>query len=262
MEISSRSNPLIKRYKELSNERKARKAAGQFVVEGEKSVREAVQSGCEAGDIAFISESAAKKYPDTVKLVKEKWGAMTITDALAEYISDTKTPQGIFITVKSLDKILNLSTIYNSTRMLYLENLQDTGNIGTIIRTCDALGIDGVIMSPDCADIYSPKTVRSTMGSIFRVPVYFETPDKAIPLLKEAGFAVYAAVLDEKAQPLGSFTFPQKAAAVIGNEGAGITAATRALCGDSVYIPMHGAESLNASVAAAIISWEMNKKDM
>lgn len=259
MEISSRSNPLIKKYRELIYERKARKSCGMFAAEGEKTVREALSSGCELGDTAFVTREAEKKYPDTVKKLKEKTEVYTVSDGLAEYISDTKTPQGIFITVRRLDKILNLSTIYNSRRMLYLENLQDPGNVGTVIRTCEALGIDGAVFSPDCADIFSPKVVRSAMGSIFRLPVYTAPPKEALELLKSAGFSVYAAVLDASARPLGSFDFAEKSAVVIGNEGNGVTPETRGLCGDSLYIPMHGAESLNASVAAAVISWEMNK---
>ena len=260
MELTSRSNALIKRYRELVNDRKARKSSGLFPVEGEKLVREALCCGCELGDIAFVSESAEKKYPDTVKKLREQINTYTITDELAEYISDTKTPQGLFITVRHLDKILNLSTIYNSSRMLCLENLQDSGNIGTMIRTAEALGIDGVILSEGCADAFSPKVVRASMGSVFRVPIYYSSVKEALDMLKEAGFAVYAAMLDKSAQPLGSFAFPDKSAVVIGNEGNGITDDTAALCTGSVYIPIQGAQSLNASIAAAIILWEMNKR--
>ena len=192
-------------------------------------------------------------------MIAEKCNIITITEDIAQYISDTKTPQGIFITVKLLDKILNLSTINNSANFLILENLQDTGNVGTIIRTCDAFKIDGIIMSTDCADPFSPKTVRSTMGSIFRVPIYFSEIDEAIAQLKDNNFTVYAALLDKKAKRLGEEPLPRKTAVVIGNEGNGVTSSTAASCGNSLYIPMDNAESLNASVAASIIAWEISK---
>ena len=243
MEITSRSNPLIKRYRLLSQDKKARREAKMFVAEGERLTREAL-SCADAGDLAFYTVRAMQKYPDTVALLKEKFNAAVISEDIAEYISDTKTPQGIFITVRYLDKILNL---------------QDSGNIGTVIRTCDALGIDGVIMSPDCADIYAPKTVRSTMGSLFRVPVFVDTPENAAKVLAEAGFTLYAAVLDSTARPLGNAQFAEKSAVFIGNEGNGLSKDTVNMCGEKIYIPMRSAESLNASVAAAIISWEMNK---
>ncbi|MBR4305674.1 MAG: RNA methyltransferase [Ruminiclostridium sp.] len=259
MEISSRKNPLIKQYCSLVSDRKSRRENGFFACEGNKLCNEAAKSGCTLGENAFVTETAAKKYPDTVKLIAEKCNIITITEDIAQYISDTKTPQGIFITVKLLDKILNLSTINNSANFLILENLQDTGNVGTIIRTCDAFKIDGIIMSTDCADPFSPKTVRSTMGSIFRVPIYFSEIDEAIAQLKDNNFTVYAALLDKKAKRLGEEPLPRKTAVVIGNEGNGVTNSTAASCGNSLYIPMDNAESLNTSVAASIIAWEISK---
>jgi TrmH family RNA methyltransferase len=133
------------------------------------------------------------------------------------------------------------------------------GNVGTIIRSCDAFKIDGIIMSPDCADPFSPKTIRSTMGSLFRVPVYFSDMENAIKLLKENNFTVYAALLDKNAKKLGEEALTAKTAIVIGNEGNGVTEKTAALCDKALYIPMDNAESLNASVAASIIAWEISK---
>lgn len=259
MEISSRKNPLIKRYRNLVADRKSRREEGFFPCEGSKLCEEAVKSGCTLGENAFVTEAAMKKYPDTVKLIREKCNIVTITEDIAGYISDTKTPQGIFITVKLLDKILNLSTINNSAHFLILENLQDSGNVGTIIRTCDAFKIDGIIMSKDCADPFSPKTVRSTMGSVFRVPIYFYDMEEVITALKENNFTVYAALLDKNAKKLGEEKLPERTAVVIGNEGNGVTDSTAAICANSIYIPMESAESLNASVAASIIAWEISK---
>ena len=259
MEISSRKNPLIKEYRSLMTDRKSRRESGFFPVEGSKLCEEAVKSGAELGKNAFVTQNAVKKYPEVVSLLEERCSIITITEDIAEYISDTKSPQGIFIIVKSLDKILNLSTINSSANFLILENLQDMGNVGTIIRSCDAFRIDGIIMTKDCADPFSPKTVRSTMGSLFRVPVYFSETEEAIKLLQEGDFTVYAALLDKDARKLGEEKLTAKTAIVIGNEGNGVTEKTAALCDKSLYIPMDSAESLNASVAASIIAWEISK---
>ncbi len=257
MEISSRKNPLIKEYRKLVNERKERRAAGFFPCEGAKLADEAIKSGCTLGEYAFVTAAACEKYPGTTAGLAQKCTVVTITEDIADYISDTKSPQGIFITVGYLDKILNLSTISNSRQIIILENLQDMGNIGTIIRTCDAFGIDGIIMSNDCADPFSSKVARSAMGSLFRVPIYFSDIPEAVDLLRQNGFTVYAAMLDRKAERLGDIRFPEKTAVVIGNEGNGVTEKTAAACNKSVFIPMDSAESLNASVAASVIAWEM-----
>ena len=259
MEISSRKNPLIKQYRSLVADRKSRRESGFFPVEGSKLCEEAMKSGAKLGENAFVTDSAVKKYPRVVSLLEEKCSIIRIPEDIAEYISDTKSPQGIFITVKSLDKILNLSTINNSANFLILENLQDMGNVGTIIRSCDAFKIDGIIMSEECADPFSPKTVRSTMGSVFRVPIYFSDMGKAITMLRDSNFTVYAALLDKNAKRLDEERLVSKTAIVIGNEGNGITERTAALCDKALYIPMEIAESLNASVAASIIAWEISK---
>ena len=161
-----------------------------------------------------------------------------------------------FMTLKRLDKSFDLRKIVNGKYIL-LDSLQDSGNIGTIIRTAEALGVSGVIMSPDCADIYSPKTVRSAMGSLFRLPVYRCELTETISAMKEAGFGVYAAVLNEGAEKAGSTDLSGNAAVVIGNEGSGVSEAVIKCCTGGIYIPIERAESLNASVAAAILCWEM-----
>ena len=142
-----------------------------------------------------------------------------ISEEVADSISDTKSPQGIFITVRHLDKILNLSTIDSSRQFIILENLQDMGNIGTIIRSCDAFSIDGVILAGDCADVFAPKTGRSAMGSLFRLPIYCCDTEEAITLLQKGGFTVYSAELSDRSVKLGEEKLPQKTAVVIGNEG-------------------------------------------
>ena len=144
---------------------------------------------------------------------------------------------------------------------MFIVSLQDPGNVGTIIRTAEAMGLDGVIMTSDCPDIYSPKVLRSTMGSAFRLPIYVCTdPIETLDLLHNKGFSSYAAILDENSLTLGDFKFPDKSVALIGNEANGLKDVVVEMCQNSLMIPMRGnAESLNAASAANIIMWEMSK---
>ena len=257
MELTSRKNPIIKEYRALLTDKKARREKGMFLLEGARLCKEAAISGCELSEYAFVTPRSAEKYPEAVELLRQFCKIITVYEDIAGFLSDTKTPQGIFVGVRSLDKILKLSKIDSGDRFIILENLQDSGNIGTIIRTCDALGVRNIILTPDCADVFSPKTIRSTMGSVFRVNIYIEQLAPAVRLLKEKGITIYAAELNEDADRLGEFQFEKGCAVMIGNEGNGLTKEAIALSDHSVYIPMEGAESLNASVAASIIMWEM-----
>ena len=185
MEITSKQNTYIKEYRKLTEQRKYRRQTGYFVCEGAKLAVEAVKSGCALGENAYYTAAAAEKYPECISLLRESCKMIQISEEVADSISDTKSPQGIFITVRHLDKILNLSTIDSSRQFIILENLQDMGNIGTIIRSCDAFSIDGVILAGDCADVFAPKTVRSAMGSLFRLPIYCCDTEEAITLLQK-----------------------------------------------------------------------------
>ena len=259
MEITSKQNSYIKEYRKLVEQRKYRRQSGFFPCEGAKLAVEAVKSGCTLGENAYVTVSAEEKYPDVVDMLREQCKVVGISEEVADSISDTKSPQGIFITVRHLDKILNLSTIDSSRQFIILENLQDMGNIGTIIRSCDAFSIDGVILAGDCADVFAPKTVRSAMGSLFRLPIYCCDTEEAITLLQKVGFTVYSAELSDRSVKLGEEKLPQKTAVVIGNEGNGVSDTVKKLCDKSLFIPINSAEGLNASVAASVIAWEMSK---
>lgn len=259
MEITSKQNGYIKEYRKLVEQRKYRRQSGFFPCEGAKLAVEAVKSGCTLGENAYVTVSAEDKYPDGVGMLREQCKVVGISEEVADSISDTKSPQGIFITVRHLDKILNLSTIDSSRQFIILENLQDMGNIGTIIRSCDAFSIDGVILVGDCADVFAPKTVRSAMGSLFRLPIYCCDTEEAVTLLQKGGFTVYSAELSDRSVKLGEEKLPQKTAVVIGNEGNGVSDTVKKLCDKSLFIPINSAESLNASVAASVIAWEMSK---
>ena len=259
--ITSKDNPKFKTLSSLMSSKKERTAQGMFVAEGLRLVMDAVKSNHKPVSV-FASDSFAAKFPDKLSVICEDCkNFYLITDALAEKISDTKTPQGVFAVFNTLDKNLNIDTIYNNGHFIFIVSLQDPGNVGTIIRTAEAMGLNGVIMTSDCPDVFSPKVLRSTMGSAFRIPIIVcEDAVEAINVLHDKGFTTYAAILDEKSLKLGDFDFSEKSVALIGNEANGLKKEVSDSCTNTLMIPMKGnAESLNAASAANIIMWEMSK---
>lgn len=259
--ITSRENPKYKILSSLMTSKKERINSGLFVAEGLRLVMDAIRSGL-TPEIVFSSESFAQKFPD--QLLEISSGCekkYIISDFLADKLSDTKSTQGIFAVFTALDKNLNIDTIYNNGHFIFIVSLQDPGNVGTIIRTAEAMGLDGVIMTSDCPDLYSQKVLRSTMGSAFRIPIAVsKNTTETIDLLHKQGFTTYAAALDENSVKLGSFDFSDKSVVLIGNEANGLDGAVIKKCSNTLMIPMRGhAESLNAASAANIIMWEMSK---
>lgn len=261
-EITSRENPLIKEYISLRDKKKCRSELKRFVLEGARITLDAVSEGVELV-YGFITDEAAKKYPEAADKLAEAIGdrLYRITEPLADKLSDTKGSQGIFVCAKALDKNIMSDKIKDSAKFLILCDLQDPGNVGTIIRVSDAVGIAGVYLC-GCCDIYNPKTVRSTMGSMFRVP--FECGmsfEEVIDLMKKRGVITYASVIDPSAQSLRDTEFEPSCAVVIGNEGSGLTQSETALCDKRITIKMKGnINSLNAASAAGIFLWELTKR--
>lgn len=261
MKITSKSNRQIKEFNQLKKSRKERYSTGKFVIEGAKVCLDAIESKFIV-ETAFITESALNKYADLVNKLEEKGVEINeISDEISAFLCDTETPQGVYIVCKMLDKMQYLDKIIDDGVYLILESLQDPGNLGTIIRTADALGVDMVYLSADCADIYSPKVIRSTAGSLFRQQ--FCIVDSVVDLINELtkkGATTYGAVLHHDSKTLGTFEFPEFCGAVIGNEGNGMTDESIAVCNELLTIPMREkTESLNAGLAAGIIMWEMCK---
>ena len=255
MIISSRKNPAVSFYRELNRERKTRERERLFTVEGVKLCTEALRAGLTITS-AMVTETAAKKYPDAFGEISAEFEPVIITDDIGAYISDTKTPQGFFF----IAEMPRGEKTAPGGRYIILDGLQDSGNIGTIIRTCDALGTDGLILSPDCADIYSPKVVRSTMGSLFRLPFEVTELVPRIEEMKKNGTAVFAAMPDSSAQSIDEVKLPKSCAVIIGNEGSGVSEEVLNCANGNIYIPISGAESLNAAVAAAIFCNEMRRR--
>ncbi|MGN0678067.1 MAG: TrmH family RNA methyltransferase [Oscillospiraceae bacterium] len=253
-EISSRKNKNVVLMRALLRERSERRKNRLFAAEGDHLCGE-IASIAEDGDVALFlyTEKASEKYPSTVeRLCGRCRESFCITEDLAEYISDTKSSQGLFAACAVRARAIPES----AEKVVILDGVQDPGNVGTIIRTAEALGFGGVIFTGACADVYSPKVLRASMGSVLRLP--FEEQSAASLGGRLEGFSLYAAMLDENAARLGAEKFPKRTAVVIGSEGGGVSPEIAAICGKKLYIPISGAESLNAAIAAAIIMWEIS----
>lgn len=255
--IESRENSLVKRLVRLSNDRKFRKEMQEMVCEGEKMLGEALSSGMDIHDI-LVAEDAEL---DTALLRQaEGQGAKLYIcpSSLLGKVSNVKTPQGVVFSCER--PVAELHVLQDAKRLMVLEGLQDPGNLGTIIRTADAFALDGIILCEGCVDPTSPKVVRATMGAAFRMPIAAASLEQTVAFLREQNMPLYAAALSESSVPLTHVDLT-RAAVMIGNEGRGITKKAAALCTRQIIIPMDGrAESLNASVAASIIMYEMSRK--
>ena len=241
MEITSLDNQLVKKIASL-HKKKFRDEYELFFIEGMKSIKEAINFNQE---IEYILYS-----PDMVEYDLDIEGIEVSKEILCK-ISDTVTPQGIIAVCKIKEE--KIDVLKGKKKIVYLDKVQDPGNVGTIIRTADAFGIDGVVLSKECADIYSPKVVRSTMGSIFHLPVI---RDVGVEELKKLNMKIYSSSLDGDEE----FKIEDNSILVIGNEGNGISEETKEITDEFIKIRMPGnAESLNASIAAGILMYEFTK---
>ena len=258
--IASKENPKLKAAAKLLQSKKARQNAGEFLAEGWRLCSDALRSGLVPRRV-FVTEQTLQRY-DCAQLLEAAGEVFVIEPSLANRLSDTQTPQGIFCIFPILDNSERLATI-KKNRVVILSSLQDPGNIGTIVRTAEAFGVDMMVMSADCPDLYSPKTLRATMGGVFRMPILV-TDDLVgeIAALRRQGAAVYAAALHEQSRKITEIDFSHPSAIVIGNEGNGLSDEVIKACTCPVIIPMAGrAESLNAAVAATVAMWEMCRTD-
>ena len=193
----------------------------------------------------------------------QKCGYETVSDECFQKMSDTLTPQGVLCVLKKLHYDLTniLQKTDTGSLFVFLENLQDPGNLGTIMRTSEGAGVHAVIMTKKTVDIYNPKTIRATMGSIYRVPfIYIEETRQTIELLKENKVRVYAAHLKGTTYYDGQ-DYTGSTAFLIGNEGNGLTEETAVMADTYIKIPMHGKlESLNAAIATSLLIYEAERQ--
>ena len=252
--ITSTSNQQMKNLSLLMKKAKARNEQGVFVVEGRKMAEEVPASWLTK---TYVSETFEKENAEFLKRFEYE----VVSDSVFKAVSDTQTPQGILCLVKKPEYKLEQLLAGDNTHLLILESIQDPGNLGTMVRTGEGAGISGVIMNQTTVDLFNPKTIRSTMGSIYRVP-FFVTKDlqETITELKNAGIKVYAAHLK------GTLSYDEPdykgpTAFMIGNEGNGLSDEIADLADTYIKIPMEGqVESLNAAISATLLMYETNRQ--
>ena len=259
--ITSLHNKAIKETAALVARKKERDRRGLFVVEGMKMFGEAPSERIRQ---VYLAESAEK---EVYARYEEKLSGLpceTVSDEVFGKLSDTVTPQGILCLLQQFSyTIEDMLSGKEKERLLFivLEDIQDPGNLGTIFRTAEAAGADGVIMSSHTAEIYNSKTIRSTMGSIYRVPfLYAEDLSSIIRKLREQGVSVYAAHLQGNDYDTGQ-DYRKSTAFLIGNEAKGLREETAACADALIRIPMEGrVESLNAAVASSVLLYEAHRQ--
>lgn len=247
LEITSLNNPNIKHIRALDS-KKERDKCGEYTVEGRKSVNEAISSNKEILCLVFAESfnSDLILECDTQKF--------KVSDFILEKISDTKTPPGVLAVIKQEKE--ELSELKDNGLYLYCDNVSDPGNMGTLIRTADAAGFDGVLLSKGCVELHNPKTVRASMGSFFRMRIYPEVTSEKLIEFKNQGALLYGGALRDDTVDYRKADYKKTSIIVVGNEANGICDEILKIC-TPVKIPIYGgAESLNVGVAAGILMYE------
>lgn len=255
--ITAKNNPKIKDVKALLTSSKERKTQGVFVLEGVRLCLDAAKSGCEILSV-FCTENCAIKYADEInELRKNVKDFYTVSVDVLKSISDTVTPQGVVCTVKIRE---NEFEYEKGKKYVALDTIQNPDNLGAISRTAEALGVDGLVIFGGC-DIYNPKALRASMGSLLRLPVKLcESLENEIEVCEKRGIRTYATVPDRTAQSITDVDFSAGAMCIIGNEGNGVSKEIIEKCSCRITAKMAGrAESLNAAAAASIVMWELVK---
>ena len=247
--ITSRKNAFITQLRTLSADASARREQGVFVCDGLKLLGEAAANGAEILSVLWKEGGAAGKVDCPAQFLAPA--------ELFDYASAMKNSPGPLFTVRMRGED-RAEKIDNA---IILENVQDPGNVGTVLRTASAFSIGAVVLTGDCADLYSPKTVRATMGAIFRQRVLHLELDELPAFLEENGLPLYGAALSKNARDLREVALA-RAAVAVGSEGQGLSAELLALCRGEIIIPMDArSESLNAAVAAVLLMWEMRREN-
>lgn len=254
--ITSTSNKQVKNVIQLNKKSKARKEEDVFVVEGIKMFVEAPRDAIKQ---VYVSQTFLSKENNKSLLGNIKYEILE--DHVFEVASDTKTPQGIITILKQFHYDAMDIIMKPNQQIILLEDLQDPGNLGTILRAGEGAGISGVLLSENCVDIYNPKTIRSTMGSIYRVPfAYVADLKECVRLLKQNEITVLAAHL-KQSQDYDKIDLTKPHAFMIGNEGNGLSDELSSIADSYIKIPMVGkVESLNAAIAASVLMYEASRQ--
>ncbi len=246
--ITSRKNSLLQQIRKLLHSRKEREELGLFAADGTKLLEEAIRWVPEQLHTVVVTEQVClPELPDHVRVVQ-------VPEDIMEQISPMETPQGALFLCRMPEKTQPVLT----HGCLILDGIQDPGNLGTILRTADALNVQ-VILTPGCADAYNHKTVRAAMGALFRTPPLFATQEEVISSCRKQELPLYVTALSDRAVDLRTVPI-SRGALVIGSEGRGVGSFFMEKADGEVIIPMNEkCESLNAAVAAAIVMWEMKR---
>ena len=247
--ITSTSNNKIKNLSKCMKNARERRKQGVFVVEGIRMFSEIPR---EVHVETYATESFYEKHQELFAGIRYE----LVSDHIMESVADTKTPQGVLSIVKQLQYSVEEVCSGNNPLIMALENIQDPGNLGTILRTAEGAGVTGILMSADTVDVYNPKVVRSTMGSIFRIPFcYVENLTNCIQELNGRGYATYSAHL--QGETFYDYDYCKSTIFCIGNEGNGLTDELSQTTKYKIKIPMMGkVESLNAATASTVLMYE------
>lgn len=253
IEIVSVQNPRVKLWSQLL-QKKGRIMQGQFLIEGVHLVQEALQSGAGVKTVAYSIERGLP-----ADFIKEQYDSVEwvgVSEAVLKKCSDVLTPQSVFavadIPVSNAEKFLS----FTDSLVVVVDGVQDPGNLGTIVRTADAVGADGVLLGKGTADLYNPKTVRSTMGSLFHLPIAECELPSLLALARERGVQLINSSLQAK-RTCYEVDFTGSTWIVVGNEGQGVSGEAAKLVDQHVIIPMRGqSESLNVAMATTILLYE------
>ena len=256
--IKSKDNERIKHAKSLLKN-KYRKEECKFVIEGLRIIKQSIECECDIDYILYSDDFAQKNIEFVEHITVNKIKSYLIDNNLVKELAETENAQGVFAIVNStkytLDKILKEEIEF----VLILDRIQDPGNMGTLIRSADASGVCAIINLKGCVDIYNPKVIRSTMGSIFNT-VIIEDEQNCISILKENGFTIVSSTLETN-KYYNEIEYNGKIALVIGNEGNGIEPEILKNSDELVKIPIYGkAESLNAAIAGGILMYDIKNK--
>lgn len=249
MEITSRSNAFLSHLRKLLRSSSYRKEQGCYVGDGLKLLQAGVESGVSFSHVVLTTGQEMPDLPEGVKVV-------FVPPSIMEWLSPMKTPQGALFVAPIPD--CAVPTTLPQGQYLLLDGVQDPGNVGTIWRTVQGLGISGLILLEGCASPWNAKTVRSSMGACYYVPIWSMTTTEVVALCKENNLPLYGTCLEKESVALSSVSFQAPCAVVLGSEGRGISEALLQCCEKKLYLPMaQGCESLNVATMASIVAWEM-----
>lgn len=245
--ITSRANPLMTHIRRLASSRSYRYEAGEYLGDGVKLLEEAARWGAALTAVVYTPGTPLPPLPEGVRQVEVPADVM-------RSVSPMEAPQGALFLAGIPGR--TVPERLESGRWLALEGVQDPGNVGTILRTADALGAGGVLLLPGCADVYSPKTVRSAMGALFRLPVWSCGLEEMAALAERSALPLLGAALREDTADVREADL-RRGIFLLGSEGRGLSEAALAACTRTVRIPMRErCESMNVAAAAAVLLWE------